>query len=140
MVSLAALLCSGALFVAPQADRSPASSVLKLTVSPTEHRFAKGRPIELLVLLENTDAVHSWTLIPTLVAGSEDSDLYPEPYFTVRLIGPDGRPLQAIPVGVQARRVPPSTCEFATLGPSAVLGLRLSLSEPPFAFSFAESG
>jgi hypothetical protein len=114
---------------------------IKLTVLPGERRYSKNAPVEILVLLENTDPALSWTLIPRLVTAAEDSHLYPEPYLTIRVTGPRGSILpQRRPIDVLTKRLPPSTCDFASLGPSALVGVRLSLAAPPYGLVLSEAG
>jgi len=112
---------------------------LKVRVLPTEGRYSRADRVEVLVLLENVD-VDSWTLIPRIVVAAEDSGLYPEPYLAVRVTDPTGRELSPRLSTELSKRVPPSACDFAHLGPSAIIGRRLSLTQPPFGFVFGEHG
>jgi hypothetical protein len=134
----ALVTCATAIVGVARPANGDASLDLKVQAVDPGHK--KGDGVEVVVLLENGDPATSWLLIPTLVIGSEESERYPEPYLTLRILDPNGRELRPSPLPGSKKRVPPSICDFTYFGPGQIIGRRLDLTRPPLSFAFRERG
>lgn len=121
-------------------NAASSEGALKLRVVPSDARRGKADRVDVLVFLENTDPTMSWTLIPRLIIGSGAVQGYPEPQLAFHITAPNGRQLEPAASNGRGKRVPPSTCDFTSLSPGALVGRRVSLTQPPLGFAFTERG